>query len=233
MTDIINFYEKMPKKLLKKAYNPNEHLHHFQLPFRGIISAPSGSGKTNVLLNLLHLFSQGDGTFADITIITRNKDEPLYNYLSEKSKGRIAITEGLNSIPKLDDMDKDENHLVCFDDLVLAKDQSKIVEYYIRARKLNCSVLYLSQSYFDIPPIIRKNCSYIIFMKIGGLRQVNTILRDFALGCSKEQLTGMYEYSTDEKMMPFIIDNETSNMQKKFRKGFNEYLDPNDFGDNN
>ena len=70
-------------------------------------------------------------------------------------------------------------------------------------------------------------------MKIGGLRQVNTILRDFALGCSKEQLTGMYEYSTDEKMMPFIIDNETSNMQKKFRKGFNEYLDPNDFGDNN
>ena len=233
MTDIINFYEKMPKKLLKKTYNPNEHLHHFQLPFRGIISAPSGSGKTNVLLNLLHLFSQGDGTFADITIITRNKDEPLYNYLSEKSKGRIAITEGLNSIPKLDDMDKDENHLVCFDDLVLAKDQSKIVEYYIRARKLNCSVLYLSQSYFDIPPIIRKNCSYIIFMKIGGLRQVNTILRDFALGCSKEQLTGMYEYSTDEKMMPFIIDNETSNMQKKFRKGFNEYLDPADFGDNN
>ena len=233
MTDIINFYEKLPKKLLKKAYNPNEHLHHFQLPFRGIISAPSGSGKTNVLLNLLHLFSQGDGTFADITIITRNKDEPLYNYLAEKSKGRIAITEGLNSIPKLDDMDKDENHLVCFDDLVLAKDQSKIVEYYIRARKLNCSVLYLSQSYFDIPPIIRKNCSYIIFMKIGGLRQVNTILRDFALGCSKEQLTGMYEYSTDEKMMPFIIDNETSNMQKKFRKGFNEYLDPNDFGDNN
>jgi hypothetical protein len=230
---IINFYEKMPKKLLKKAFNPNIDLHHIQLPFRGIISAPSGSGKTNVLLNLLHLFSQGEGTFADITIITRNKDEPLYNYLSEKSKGRIVITEGLNSIPKLDDMDKDENHLVCFDDLVLAKDQTKIIEYYIRARKLNCSVLYLSQSYFDIPPIIRKNCSYIIFMKIGGLRQVNTILRDFALGCSKEQLTGMYEYATDEKMIPFIIDNETSDMLNKFRKGFNEYLDPSDFGNNN
>ena len=49
-SDIINFYTKVPKKMLNKAFNPNFELHHINLPFRGVISAPSGSGKTNVLL---------------------------------------------------------------------------------------------------------------------------------------------------------------------------------------
>ena len=87
------------------AFNPNFNLHHIKLPFRGVISAPSGTEKTNVLLNLLHLFSQGEGTFKDITIITRNAVESLYNYLSKKSKVRIVITEGLNSSPKPDQFD--------------------------------------------------------------------------------------------------------------------------------
>jgi hypothetical protein len=71
---------------------------------------------------------------------------------------QIQIKEGMENIPPLDKMDKDVSHLVCFDDLVLAKNQSAIENYYIRARKLNCSVVYLSQSYFRIPKIIRNNC---------------------------------------------------------------------------
>jgi len=75
------------------------------------IVAPSGSGKTNFLLNLIKVFSQGKGTFADIAIITSNKDEPLYNYLSGEFE-QIQIKEGVHSTPKLDDMDKELNHLV-------------------------------------------------------------------------------------------------------------------------
>jgi Poxvirus A32 protein len=226
---VINWYEKMPKEMLDKAENPNKHIHGIDLPFRMCVSAPSGSGKTNFLLNLIHLFSKGEGSFADITIITRNKDEPAYNYLTSKCD-QIQIKEGLHNIPPLDKMDKKANHLVCFDDLILAKDQSPIINYYIRARKLNCSVCYLSQSFFDIPPIIRKNCSYMVFMKIGGLREIKTILRDFSLNCTKDQLIGMYDYATEQKLSPFIIDIEEKDRMHKFRKGFNEYMNPQQYG---
>ena len=135
---VINFYEKMPRDMLDKAENPNHHLHRIKLPFRMCVSAPSGSGKSNFLVNLIHLFSQGKGTFENITIVTRNKDEPLYNFFTSKCD-QIQVKEGLHSLPTLDKMDKKSNHLVCIDDMILAKDQTPIINYYIRARKLNCS----------------------------------------------------------------------------------------------
>jgi len=225
---IVNWYEKIPKEMLDTPENPNFHIHHLKIPFRMCVVAPSGSGKTNFLVNLIHLFSSGaKGTFADITIITRNKDEPLYKYLTTKCE-QIQVKEGLQNIPPLDKMDKRENHLVCFDDLVLAKDQSAIENYYIRARKLNCSVIYLSQSYFRIPKIIRNNCSYMVILKLSGNREVNLILSEFGLGVSREQLLAMYEYATKEKFSPLLIDLEEE-PTKRFRKGFEEVLDPSKF----
>ena len=188
------------------------------------VVAPSGSGKTNFLVNLIHLFSRGKGTFADITIITRNKDEPLYNFLSAKSD-QIQIKEGLHNLPQLDKMDKAVNHLVCIDDMVLAKDQSQIENYYIRARKLNCSVIYLSQSYYRIPKVIRNNCSYMVILKLSGQREVNMILSEFGLGVSKEQLIHLYETATAEKFSPLLLDLEAQPFER-FRKGFTQVLTP-------
>jgi hypothetical protein len=140
-----------------------------------------------------------------------------------------VIKEGLKSLPVLDKMDKKTNHLVIIDDLLLEKDQTPIVNYYIRCRKLNCSIAYLSQSYFDIPALIRKNCSYMVFLKIGGVREVKDILRNFGLGVSKEQLLAMYDYATAEKMDCLLLDLE-ADKQKKFRKNFDEFMNPSDYG---
>jgi hypothetical protein len=226
---IVNWYEKIPKEMLDNAENPNFHIHHLKIPFRMCVVAPSGSGKSNFLVNLIHLFSSGNkGTFSDITIITRNKDEPLYKYLTSKCD-QIQVKEGIHNIPSLDKMDKKENHLVCFDDLVLAKDQSAIENYYIRARKLNCSVVYLSQSYFRIPKIIRNNCSYMVILKLSGNREVNLILSEFGLGVTREQLLAMYEFATKEKFSPLLIDLE-QDASKRFRKGFQDILDPAHYG---
>jgi hypothetical protein len=222
--EIVNWYEKMDKSLLVQAENPNFNLHKLKIPLRMCVVAPSGSGKTNFLVNLIHLFSKGKGTFADITIITRNKDEPLYNFLSGKSE-QIQIKEGLHNLPQLDKMDKAVNHLVCIDDMVLAKDQSMIENYYIRARKLNCSVIYLSQSYYRIPKVIRNNCSYMVILKLSGQREVNMILSEFGLGVTKEQLIRLYETATAEKFSPLLLDLEAEPFER-FRKGFTTTLTP-------
>jgi hypothetical protein len=223
---IINFYEKMPKEFLDEAENPNFHLHKLKVPFRACIVAPSGSGKTNFLINLLHLFSSGSkGTFQTIAIITRNKDEPLYRWISSKCE-QITIKEGLSNTPPLDKFDKDYNHLVIWDDLVLSKDLSMVEQYYIRARKLNCSVIFISQSFFKIPKIIRNNCSYMILLKLSGNREVNVILSEFGLGITKEELLALYEYATAEKFSPLVIDME-ADKDNRFRKGLLEILDLN------
>ena len=147
-----------------------------------------------------------------------------------KSKcDQIVIKEGLSNLPVLDKFDKKENHLVVFDDLVLAKDLTPVENYYIRARKMNCSVIFLSQSYFRIPKIIRNNCSYMVLLKLSGNREVNMILSEFGLGVSKEQLLAMYKTATAEKLVPLIIDLEAE-PNRRFRKGFNTILDPSQFG---
>ena len=78
---VINWYKVIPKEFLNTVDNPNKHLHNFDIPFRALICAPSGAGKTSFLLSLIKLFQEGKGTYPDIFIITRNADEPLYNYL--------------------------------------------------------------------------------------------------------------------------------------------------------
>lgn len=227
----VNFYEIMDKKFLTKTENPNYHLHGLNLSFRMCIVAPSGSGKTNFLTCLCALFCRGPrGTFIDINISTKNKDEPLYNYLASMSD-MIHIREGsdFETLPKLDDFDKDAgNHLVVVDDLVLEKNQERICNYFIRARKLNVSVIYISQTYFGIPPVIRKNINYLVLLKLSGQRDINAILRETGIGLTKEQLIAMYEYATNEKFSALLVDMEAPN-EKRFRKNWSEILAIEDF----
>jgi len=220
---VLNYYEKIPKELLEKTHNPNFHLHKLKLPFRMCVVAPSGSGKTNFIVNLIAMMSEGDGTFQTICIITRNKDEPLYKWLESKSDGQIQIKEGLHNTPPLDKMDKEFNHMVVWDDLVLSKDLSMVENYYIRARKLNCSCIFLSQSYFRIPKIIRNNCSYLVLLKLSGNREVNMILSENGLGVSKEELLKIYEYATKQKLSPLLIDME-ADPSERFRRGFTDVI---------
>jgi len=244
---MINVYQMIPRHLLNEPHNPNYDLHGIKIPFRMIVVAPSGSGKTNFVVNLIGLFSKkrekpkkrktkrekmleemgiivddDQGTFKTIHIITRNKDEPLYNFLESLSRD-IIITEGLETIPDLDEFDKRENHLVVFDDLVLEKDLRPIAEYYIRARKLNVSVIFLSQTYYGIPKTIRTNSNYIVILRLSGLRDTNLILSEYVLGVSKETLLDMYNYATSQPMDAFIID-MTEGPEKRFRRNFKEYL---------
>jgi len=227
--EIINFYEHIPKKYIDVVENPNEKVHNIKLPFRMCIVAPSGSGKTNFLLNLIKVFSQGKGTFADITIITANKDEPLYNYLTGEFE-QIQVKEGMSNTPKLDDLDKKYNHLVVWDDLVLSKDLKPVENYYMRARKQNCSVVFLSQSYYDIPKFIRKNSNYLVLLNLGGSKREQTaILNEWSSDLTKEELNFIYNDAVSQELRPLIITGGKVERNKKYRKGWNDYYNVDKF----
>jgi ABC-type dipeptide/oligopeptide/nickel transport system ATPase component len=189
--ELLDWYKKIPSKYLTKSHNPNFNVHGIKVPFRMLIIGSSGSGKTQTLLNLIH--NMGN-TFNDIYIITKNKQEPLYEYLEDKlgDKG-LTVVEGINNAPDLDkDINKKDQTLIIMDDLVLERNQRHLEEFFLRARKQNCSLVYISQSYFAVPQMIRKNLTYLVIKQLANLPDLFRILREYSLGVDKKQLMKIY-----------------------------------------
>lgn len=219
--ELINWYDIIPKKFLLSQHNPNYEIHKIKIPFRMLIIGSSGAGKTQTLLNIIHNFNN---TFNNIVIITKNKDEPLYNYLEDKLKDGVDIREGINNAPNLDDFDKEDQTLIVMDDLVLEKNQTALEQYFIRARKLNCSLIYISQSYYRVPKVIRQNLNYLIIKQLSSLKDLYRIMSEYSLGVDKEQLNAMYKDATAEKKDFLMVDMD-GEMKDRFRKNFNNIYD--------
>ena len=219
-----NFYDKKDvKKYVSKTDNPNYNLHHFDVPFRALCVAPSGSGKSNFICNLISLFCKGRGTYDEIHIFCKSKDEALYRFLCDKSKGLIEVHEDLLKLKPINEYKPHEQTLLIFDDLVTdLKTHPVISEIFIRGRKKNISSMFLSQSYYATPKIIRQNISYCVILKLGGSRDVNALLREVSIGLTKEQLMYMYNDATRNKFNCLIVDLEKSG-NERYRKNFLDY----------
>ena len=214
---MVDFYKSMPKKFLLQSHNPNFKDHKLNLPFRMLIIGGSGAGKTQTLMNLIRIMN---GTFNNIHIITKNRDEPLYNYLESKVDTGLSITEGIDSAPNLDDFDKKEQSLIVMDDLVLEKNQKQLEQYFIRARKLNCSLVYLSQSYFAVPKMIRMNLNYLIIKRLNTLQDLFRMMREYSLGVSKDVLVDLYQHSIQDNKQDFLLVDLDSEPSDRFRFNF-------------
>ena len=70
----------------------------------------------------------------------------------------------------------------------------------IRGRKRGCSLIFLSQSYYNTPKIIRQNINYCIILKLGGSRDINSLLREVSIGLTQEQLLEMYNIATKKEI---------------------------------
>ena len=223
---VINYYEKIPKAFLVSSDNPNFEVHQIKIPARIVVSAPSGTGKTNFVTNLIQHFCRGKGTFADILVLTKDKAEPLYEYLETKG---VNVQEGLHNLPDLNKFDKDVNHLIVIDDLMLAKNQDQVCEYFMRCRKKNVTIIYLCQHFYKCPILVRQNSNYFVILKAGNKKSLNMVLSEFAVGVSKEQLQNMYEYATKDKFNFLLINCDEGDPHKKYRHNFDEFLDIDNF----
>jgi hypothetical protein len=221
-----NFYEKLPPHLRKSAPNPDFENHHIKIPFRGIIVGACGAGKTGLLFEFL---SRCPRTFSKIVLCVKTAAEPLYQSLIETTDPDLLDVYEGGEIPSLDEYKKQEgNTLVVFDDLVTlsAKQQIPIGEFYIRARKVGehgCSCVYLTQSYYQVPKIIRIQANYIFIKKLSSTNDLNLILRDCSLGISKEQLYQKYSAATRGKWDFMLVDLE-ADPEERFRRNFLEII---------
>ena len=70
--------------------------------------------------------------------------------------------------------------LIFFNDMIAdimtnKKFQSIIKELFIRCRKINISLVFITQSYFSVPKDVRLNPTYYFIMKINNGRELQNI----------------------------------------------------------
>ena len=207
--EIPNYDTKTKNKKFKQLlpFMPND-------TFRMLICGNSGSGKTNLLYHMLiepllfydeiHLYAKN---------LEQEKYQNLMNKLNHISKetGYDIMTISNDKIIPINHLPYEDNQkIIIFDDYVCEKDQSEVVDYFIQGRHKNCSVIYLSQSFYKTPKDIRLNCSHFCIFEFPSSREKNLISSE--LGVEK----GQYKKATEKKYDFIYVDKPRKKVKKNF-----------------
>ena len=221
---MINFYETKPvKKHLTNSHNPNFDKTQMDINTRILIIGSSGSGKTNLLMNYIML---NPNTFHKIHIVFKSF-EPLYEMLKDKleDSGGVVFYDDINKLPDVNSIQEnpEDQQLIVFDDQIGEKEKlsGKVSEYFIRSRKKGCTLLFLSQSFYKIPKLIRSNMNYLLILKLSSARDLRLIISDFSIGSNVDEIEAMYKDATNERFNFFKIDVDQQNDDKRLSKNFN------------
>ena len=76
--------------------------------------------------------------------------------------------------------DKENKILIAFDDMIADIINNKnldsmVTELFIRGRKLNISLVFITQSYFKVPKDIRLNTTHFFIAKVSNRRELQEI----------------------------------------------------------
>ena len=119
-----------------------------------------------------------------------------------------------DKITPVSKMDYEDNQkLVIFDDYVCDKNQRQLIDYFIQGRHKNCSVIYLSQSFYKTPKDIWLNCSHYCLYEFPSSRESNRISSE--LGVNKED----YKSATRKPYSFLYVDKPKKRIAKNFTGG--------------
>ena len=207
---MINFYDYTNENEIKHnskwSYIPDH-------PYRILIVGGSGSGKTNALLNLIN--NQPD--IDKIYLYAKDAYESRYQYLINKLekvgshhfKGPKAFMEYSNDMK---DVYKNiENYnpgkkrkiLIVFDDMIADIINNKklnpaVTELFIRGRKLNISIVFITQSYFIAPKDVRLSSTHFFITKIPNKRELQQIALNHSSDIEFKDFIKIYKKCTAE-----------------------------------
>ena len=203
-------------------------------PYRILIIGGSGSGKTNLLLNLIE--NQRD--IDKIYLYTKHPYESKYQYLIsiregvginhfKDPKAFIEYSNDMHDVYKNIDaynLDKENKILIAFDDMIAdmiynKKLNSIVTELFIRGRKFNISLVFITQSYFKVPKDVRLNTSHFFVAKIPNKRELQQIDINHSSDINTKDFANIYRKYTDEPYSFLVVDTMlASNNPLRFRE---------------
>ena len=205
-----------------------------------MIIGGSGSRKTNTLLNLINEQNNID----KIYLYAKDLSEPKYEFLIKKRENveikhlndPNAFIECSNTMDDVYENINDYNpikkrkKLIVFDDMITDIITNKIFqaiirELFIRCRKLNISLVFITQSYFSVPKDVRLNSTHYLIMKINNKRELQNIARNHSADIDYKDFMKIYRECTKESFN-FLTINTTlpASDSLRFRKNMFESL---------
>ena len=160
-------------------------------PYRNLITGCSGSGKTNGLLNLIKnesdihkifLYAKDPFESKYQSLINKHERESLKNY-DDDPKAFIKYSNYLQDIDKNIEscnLRKKRKISMLFDDMIADISKNKelnpvVTELFIGGKKLNISVVFITQSHFKVPKEVLLNATQFFIMKIPNKRELQEI----------------------------------------------------------
>ena len=205
-------------------------------PYRVLIIGGSGSGKTNTLL---HLINEQD-SIDKIYLHAKYLNQPKYEFLIiNRENAGIKHCNNPNAFIEysnaMDDVYKKIDHynprrkrkvLIAFDDMIAdimtnKRFQAIIKELFIRCRKLNISLAFITQSYFSVPKDVRLNSTHYLIMKINNKRELQNIAINHSADIDYKDFMKIYRECTKEPFTFLTIDTTLPTGDPlRFRKNF-------------
>ena len=219
--------------------NKKENKERNDWPFRMLIIGLSGSGKTNTLLHLINNFHPID----KIYLYAKDTDENKYQYLINKREQAgiknlndphafIEYSNDMNDV--LDDINnynknRDKKVLIIFNDMIAnimrsEKFKAIVKELFIRCRKLNICIVFITQSHFRTPKDARLNSTHYILMKIGNKKELKSIVEENPGHLDFKDFLKIYNYCTKEPYSFMMIDARPA-ARVTFKEKFDEPID--------
>ena len=120
--------------------------------------------------------------------------------------------------------DKQRKILIVFDDMIAdminnKKLNSVVTELFIRGRKLNISLVFITQSYFKVPKDVRLNSTHFFIMKIPNKRELQQTVLNHSSDISSKDFIKIHKKCTAEPYS-FLVNDTTlaSDNPLRFRK---------------
>ena len=123
--------------------------------------------------------------------------------------------------------DKENKILIVFDDMIADminnnKLNSTVTELFIRGRKLNISIVFITQSYFSVRKNVRLNTTHFFIMKIPNRRELQQIAINQSSDYSTKDFLEIYRKCTD-KPYSFLVNDTTLSPDDPLRLRKNLY----------
>ena len=125
--------------------------------------------------------------------------------------------------------DKERKILIVFDDMIAdminnKKLNSIVTELFIRGRKLNISLVFITQSYFKVSKDVRLNTTHFFIGKIPDKRELPDIAINHSSDISTKDFINICRKCT-AKPYSFLVSDTTlaSDNRLRFRKLFLKY----------
>ena len=105
---------------------------------------------------------------------------------------------------------KKDKILLVFDDMIADMINDKklcpvVTELFIRGRKLNISIVFITQTYFKVPKDVRLNSTHFSIMKIPNKRELQQIALDHSSDIDFKDFIKIHKKYTAEPY-PFLVN---------------------------